>query len=160
MTKAVIEWSGGVDGPVVLPVLAPQGRDCLITSRTPGSDPAVFSPRLGVWWVPRRLLVRFAMEMAVGHPEVGPIAVWLADVPAVHTAVALAVGGLIAAGRPVGSVPPVTCAGDPPVRKTRPMVCHDVRADLGAGRRVEMPVWEIRAIDRPTAGRLVDSAVA
>jgi len=106
---------------------------------------------------PRRLLVRFALEMAVTRPEAGPWAVWLAGVPAVWTAVALAVGGLIAAGRPVGSVPPVTCAGDPPVSKSRPMVCHDVRAQLAGGRRVELPVWEICRFGQPAASQLVAS---
>lgn len=48
MTKAVIEWSGGVGGPVVLPTLSPLGQDSLIMSRRFGSDAAAPSPRLGV----------------------------------------------------------------------------------------------------------------
>lgn len=146
---------------MVLPVLSPLGQDSLITSRPFGSDPAVASPRLGVMYVPRRLLVRCALEVADTHREVGPVAVWLAEVPALWTAVALAVGGLIAADRPVGSTPLVTCAGDPPVRRTRPMVCHDVRAELG-GRRVELSVWEICPPTPPAAAtaRRVNISVA
>jgi len=154
--RAVIEWSGGVGGPVVLPVLAPLERDGVVMSRTFGADPAAPSSRRGVMYVPRRLLVRFALGTAVLHPEVGPMAVWLMEVPAIQTAVALAVGGLIAASRPAEAVPPVVCAGPPPVRRTRPMICHDVRAELG-GRRVELAVWEIPQLDQPATPQLVAS---
>jgi len=155
---AVIEWSGGVGGPVTLPALAPWGRDSVIMSRVFGFDPSVprSSTRLGVLLVPRRLLVRCAMDVVANHREVGPVAVWPVEAPAVSTAVALAVGGLIAAGRPVGSVPPVTCAGPPPVRKTRPMVCHDVRAEVN-GQQLELSVWEICPFDQPAAPALAAS---
>jgi len=159
---AVIEWSGGAGGAVVLPALRSIGRDGLALSRSLRSDPA--NPRdrglATVAWIPRNLLVRWGLEIAALYPEVGPIAIWPREVSTERTALALAVGGLVAAGRPVGSVPPVMCAGRPPMRRSRPAVCHEVRADV-EGRRVELAVWEVfRFATGPDAAALVESRAA
>jgi len=87
------------------------------------------------------------------------VAVWPVEVSAGRTAVALAVGGLIAVGRPAGSVPPVVCAGKPPMRRSRPTVCHEVRAEVG-GRRVALVVWELLPLPRLAVSGLVETSKA
>jgi hypothetical protein len=160
VTAAVIEWKGGVGGPVELPVLAPLGQDGLLLARPFGPGPAgsVSTRRPGVLLVPRRLLVRFALDIVSGHPEVGPVAVWPAGVPATWTAVALAFGDLLGRGRPPGSAP-VVCAGDPPTRKTRPTIRHQVRAEIG-GRPLGLSVWEIQAFACSTSTLLATARAA
>ncbi|MBL7486761.1 hypothetical protein I6A60_38215 [Frankia sp. AgB1.9] len=148
MTTAVIEWSGGV-GAVVVPVLAPLGRDGLALTRPFGSDPRG-AGSAGVAYIPRPLLVRWALEIVATCPEVGPVAVWPHGVAVEQTALALAVGGLLAAARPVGSVAPVVCAARPPIRRSRPTASYEVRAEV-EGRRVDLAVWEVFPFARPTA---------
>ncbi|MBL7488195.1 hypothetical protein I6A60_27935 [Frankia sp. AgB1.9] len=158
MTTAVIEWSGGVGRAVEVPALAPLGRDGLVMARPFASPEGRSSGPVGVL-VPRRLSVRWAFELVATYPEVGPIAVWPREVSAASTAVALAFGGLLAAAAPAGSLAPVVCAGRPPVRRTRPLVCHDVRANVN-GRRVEVAVWELRPFARAAAIALTNGQAA
>ncbi|MBL7502296.1 hypothetical protein I6A84_19450 [Frankia sp. CNm7] len=137
---------------VTLPALVPLGTDGLVLSRSLGSDPTDAQGRgwATVTCLSRRSLVRAALDLVRVCPEVGPVAVWPAGVPAEWTALALVVGGIVSGDRPVGSVPPVVCAVCPPTRKSRPSVRHAVRADLG-GRATELTVWELLAAT-PAAG--------
>jgi len=149
-----VDVGGRADGPVVLPVLAPPETDGLVLSRRPGADPADTTERgwATVEYLHRSRLVRWALELARCCPEVGPVAVWPREVPAEWTTVALMVGGVLASGRPVGSIPPVVCAIRPPMRRTRPAICHPVHADV-EGQAVTLTVWEIlmpHVATRPT----------
>ncbi|MBL7490328.1 hypothetical protein I6A60_33720 [Frankia sp. AgB1.9] len=143
VTTALIEWIGGRGVSVELPALTPLGHDGLVLSRSLASVLSGSAAKPGAVLVPRRLLVRCALELAGAHPEVGPAAVWPVEVPAVWTAVALAFGGVLAAGR-AGVVGPVVCAGRPPMRRSRPAVRHDVRARLDGG-WLYLVVWEVSA---------------
>jgi hypothetical protein len=76
------------------------------------------------------------------YPEAGPVAIWPAEASADHTAIALAVGGILTARRKSTTTPPVVCAVRPPMRRDRPTHRHCVRAEHD-GKRLDLIVWEL-----------------
>jgi len=158
MTTVAITFPGAAGGRVTGEVrgLEGLGADGLVLSRapwpSPGHDSSGGSAGL---LLPRSVLVRVALELAERHPQVGPIVIWPRGVPAEQAAVALAVGALLHAHRPVGGAPPVTCAARPPTRRTRPVLRHlaHVTSDrdvCGSG-TVERTVWEVMTAGVPAA---------